>query len=45
MSANELRRIIMEELALARELKRDDYATASRIIDALSAAGEPITHD
>lgn len=39
MTINDLRRIVAEELAQSRELKRDDYATASRIVDVLADAG------
>ena len=39
MNMNDLRRIVAEELALSRELKRDDYATASKVLDALADAG------
>ena len=37
MSINELRRMITEELREGRELKRDDAAIASRILDELEA--------
>jgi len=36
MNINELRRIVIDKLKLAREMKYDEYATASEILDALA---------